>query len=158
MSHVSVKQLAMMACLGICSLAAPPAQAATVHQVVPVSFTTFVSCANGGAGESVTLSGDLHEMVHYTSDNANGIHVKVQINYQGISGVGATTGLKYQAFGMTTDEYNSHIGYEETTIGNFIVIGEGPNNDVLVHVNAHITILADGTVTSFVDNESVECK
>ncbi len=159
MSHISVKQLAMMACLGICSLAAPPAQAGkVVNQVIPLSILVFVPCANGGDGELVLLSGDAHEMVDFTADHAGGVHVKEHENFQGISGVGETTGLKYQATGATNTEFNASIGSEETFVSNFRVIGQGPNNNFLVHENVHITINANGTVASSVDNVSIECK
>jgi hypothetical protein len=159
MSHVSVKKLAVIACLSICSLAAPPARAGKiVNQVIPISITVFVPCANGGAGEIVTLSGDLHDMFDLTFDNAGGVHIKIQDNPQGVSGVGETTGLKYQATGVTELELNAQIGIEETFVNNFRIIGQGPNNNFLVHENFHITINANGTLTSLIDNFSVECK
>lgn len=159
MSHVSVKQLAMMACLGICSLVAPPAHAETlVNQVIPINISVFVPCANDGAGEIVTLSGDLHDTFALTFNNGGGVHIKMHDNPQGVSGVGETTGLKYQATGVTTLELNVRIGAEETFVNNFRVIGQGSNNNFLVHENFHITINANGTLTSFIDNFSAECK
>src|SRR6266567_741998 len=41
---------------------------------------------------------------------------------------------------------------------NVRIIGQGPGNNLLVHENAHITINANGTVTVFHDNFSVDCK
>jgi len=159
MSHVSVKQLAIMASLGICSLAAPPAHAETlVNQVIPVEIFVFVPCANGGAGENVTLFGDLHDKLDLTFNNAGGVHIKVQDDPQGISGVGETTGLKYQANGVTQTELDLGFGAEETIIDNFRIIGQGPDNNLTVHENFHITINADGSLTSFHDNFSAECK
>ena len=35
---------------------------------------------------------------------------------------------------------------------NIMLIGQGPGNDLILHEKFHITILADGTVTSFHDN------
>jgi hypothetical protein len=160
MSHVSVKQLAMMACLGAFSLVAPPAQAETVvNEVFPIVFSTFVPCANDGAGEVVTFFGNLHETFQVTFNNDGGIHVKMDSNFQGVSGEGETTGLKYQATGgLGQDEFNTHAGMEETSILNFRVIGQGPNNNFLVHLTFHTTVNANGTVTSTVVNSSVECQ
>ena len=39
-----------------------------------------------------------------------------------------------------------------------MLIGQGPGNNLILHENFHVTILADGRVTSFHDNLSVECK
>jgi len=45
-----------------------------------------------------------------------------------------------------------------TFVNNFKIIGQGPNNNFLVHENLHVTINADGTLTAFVDNFSFTCQ
>jgi hypothetical protein len=65
-------------------------------------FTPFVPCADGGAGELVELSGPLHMLFHVTEDANGGIHVKSHVQPQGISGVGMSTGTKYQGTGVLT--------------------------------------------------------
>jgi hypothetical protein len=84
--------------------------------------------------------------------------VKTHDQPQGISGTGLVTGDKYQATGVTQDEFNTSFGMEETFINNFRIIGQGPGNNFLVHENFHITINANGTVTAFHDNFTIDCK
>jgi hypothetical protein len=91
-------------------------------------------------------------------DSAGGFHLKGQDNPQGISGTRLTTGDKYQGTGVTGFEFSGKVGFEETDVNNFRIIGQGNGNDFLVHDNLHITVNADGTLTAFHDNFSVECK
>jgi hypothetical protein len=43
-------------------------------------------------------------------------------------------------------------------VNNFRIIGQGPGNNYLVHEVFHVTINANGEVTAYVDNFSIECK
>ena len=115
-------------------------------------------CADGGAGEVVTLSGDLHTLLRYTESASGTIHAASHFQPQGISGVGETTGDKYQGTGVTQDEFNATVGVEETFVNNFRIIGQGPGNNVLVHSVFHITFNANGSITALVDRLSVDCR
>ncbi len=70
---------------------------------VPVNIPVFIPCAAGGTGELVVLSGDLHVLVRFTRSKSGGVHAAAHFQPQGISGVGQTTGEKYQATGVTQD-------------------------------------------------------
>ncbi len=146
--------------MALLALALPiPARAENVENIsIPITILQFVSCADGGAGEFIEVSGDLHIVVNFTIDKNGGVHGKTHFQPQGISGVGLTTGDKYQATGVTQNQFNSHVGFEETYVNNFRMIGQGPRNNLLVHVTSHITINANGDVTAFVDNVSEECR
>ena len=84
--------------------------------------------------------------------------MKEHFQPQGVSGVGLTTGDKYQATGVTQDETNVAAGQETTFINNFRLIGQGPGNNLLIHDVFHVTINANGDVTALHDIHSVECK
>jgi hypothetical protein len=56
------------------------------------------------------------------------------------------------------DEFNVEVGEEHTSVTNKLIVGQGPGNNLLMHATTHTTVLGDGTVTSFVDNVSIECK
>ena len=130
----------------------------TVSQKFPIDIIVFVPCANGGAGELVELTGNLHEVFHVTFTPSGGFRVSISDNPQGISGTGFTTGAKYQGTGITRDNFGGRVGFEETFVNNFRIIGQGSGNNFLVHENLHITVNANGTLTVFRDNFSVECK
>lgn len=139
------------------------AKASTFTQNLQIPFFTiaFVPCAQDGAGEFVLLSGDLHDLVHVTTDSTGGTHVKLHDNPQGITGVGLTSGDVYHGTGVTQSEQNtaaSGFPLELTFVNNFRVIGPGPGNNLLVHENTHVTINANGVVTADVDNVSIECR
>lgn len=47
----------------------------------------------------------------------------------------------------------------DVTFGNnFRVIGQGPDNNLSVHANLHMTVNSNGALTSFVDNFSLTCQ
>jgi hypothetical protein len=125
-----------------------------------ISIPVFIPCANNGNGENVTLSGTLHETFHTTLNN-NKFQLKVIDNPQGISGIGDVTGDKYQATGETEQQFGGSLNngqYEGSYVNNFRIIGQGRGNNYLVHETFHVTVNANGTVTTLLDHLSVECK
>ena len=150
--------LALLAALVQAAPAAAQADGYTTSAKEPISLWVYVSCANGGAGEVVMLSGTLHTVFHVTYDGAGGFHYTSHFNPQGVTGVGLTTGARYQGTGVTQYQGTSKVGYETTYVDNFRVIGQGPGNNFMVHENAHIRAAADGTITSYHDNFSTECR
>ena len=141
----------------VSSSSGAPASSFTANSFFPIELTVFVPCANGGLGEDVELSGTIHDLFHVTV-NDNTVHVKTHDQPQGVTGTGLVTGDKYQGTGVSQDEFTAAVGQEETFINNFRIIGQGPGNNFLVHENFHITINANGTVTAFHDNFTVDCK
>jgi hypothetical protein len=117
-----------------------------------------IPCAMGGAGEDVLLSGYLHVLTHTTLDGNGGFHAKEHFQPQGISGIGQTSGDKYQATGVTQRSFNGKVGFEETHVNNFRIIGQGPGNNYLIHSTIHTTVNANGVVTSVVHNIRADCK
>jgi hypothetical protein len=135
------------------------ATAITSNQFVPFGQAVIVPCANGGAGEVVLIEGTLHLQNHVTINN-NRASIKVHAQPQGASGVGQTTGDVYRATGVTQEHDSIPLtngAFEFTFINNFKIIGQGPDNNLLVHQTVHVTITPDGTVTALVDNTSVDC-
>ena len=143
-------------------LAPAPVRAAAdsimINQVFSIAMQVYIPCAAGGLGETVFLYGNLHDVYHITYNSAGGYRLHYSYNPQGISGLGDITGTKYQATGITLGGSTGQLGYEETFVNNFRIIGAGTDNNFLVHETFHITINADGTVTASHDNFSVECK
>jgi hypothetical protein len=125
---------------------------------IPIDLFVFIPCADGGAGELVELTGPLHIVMAFTADSSGGFHVVTHFQPQGISGVGLTTGLKYNATGETDETLNVTAGVTDTIVNNFKIIGQGPGNNSLLHENFHITINANGTATASVDNFNSSCK
>jgi len=133
------------------------AQATTTTESIqiPLLIEVFVPCANRGAGEVVSLAGTLHEVFHITFDAAGGIHLKIHDQPQGISGFGQTTGIRYQATGVTQQQLSTN---PFTFVNNFQIIGQGPGNNFRIHQVFHVTVNANGELTAFRDRASAECR
>jgi hypothetical protein len=126
----------------------------------PISISVFVPCAAGGNGEVVDLSGSLHVVFSFIV-NKNSVHINNLANPQGVSGVGETTGDKYQGTGETRSDMHFDVfafPLNVTFVNNFRIIGQGPDNNFLVHENLHMTVNPNGALTSFVDDFSLTCQ
>lgn len=134
----------------------------TQNDQIPFALVAFVPCANGGVGENVSVQGTLHVTSHLTVSNSGRGSVKAHFQPQGATGTGLTTGDVYRSTGVTQDrlnvDLNDGLPVTTTAVNNFRLIGPGPNNNLLVHSNVHLTVNANGTVTATVDNFSVECR
>jgi hypothetical protein len=155
------RMMIIIATVALAAFMAGPALAAvTTNESVPFNLTVFVPCANGGAGESVVLSGSLHVLATATI-NGNNVSSSTHTQPQGVSGLGLTTGDKYRATGVTrydTNFDNVDFPIVTTYVNNFRIIGQGPGNNFTVHQTIHMTINANGDVTADVDNYKIDCK
>jgi hypothetical protein len=146
--------------LGPRSLRRAAADVTTTNVVFPVEIEQFVPCANGGAGEIVALSGNLHDLFHVTM-NGNRFKVKVHTQPQGVRGVGLTTGDRYRGTGVTQETFGGSLvnGQASSTfVNNFRFIGQGPGNNFMIHEVVHFTINAAGEITATVGSSSATCK
>ena len=156
------KLATLVACsiLALPILATPAEAAVQVNDKTVIGLTVFIPCAANGAGEIVDLIGPLHTLISLTI-NGNNVSGKFHFEPQAISGIGEITGDKYQATGVTQETFKTSFQNGQanlTFINNFRIIGQGPGNNFLVHESLHMNINADGTVTVFHDNFSIECK
>lgn len=66
---------------------------------LPLIITQFVPCANGGAGELVSLEGVLMGVTQQFEDGSNAVHYRSSEVLQGFAGTGQLTGATYRASG-----------------------------------------------------------
>jgi hypothetical protein len=133
----------------------------TNNYEIPYSRSVWIPCALDGSGEWIYLTGRLHILEHITMDNNGGYHGIIHFQPKDFKGTGLTSGDKYQGTGVTQDFMNiagNTLPYVYTYVNNFKMIGQGRGNNYLVHETWHITINANGELTAYVDNFSVECK
>lgn len=111
-------------------------------------------------GEDVLVTGNFHQVLTITVDNAGGFHVNNHLDFTGLQGVGVVTGTQYVAHQVQMINFNVSkdlIGVEVTQPLVFTLIGRGSApNEVFVAIQ-HFTINANGEFTSFVDNFRVKC-
>lgn len=151
---------AVCAVAAVAAIAASGAQAAVTQNTKdPLDISVFVDCANGGAGETVHLTGTLHTLFTYTI-NDNNVSGKFQDQPQQVSGTGDVTGATYQGTGVTQEKFQGSLQngqYSETYVNNFRIIGQGSGNNYLVHETMHLTINANGDLTVDHTIDSAEC-
>ena len=140
-------------------MAMPANAEVVVNNVVPLNALVFVPCANGGAGELIQVSGNLHVLQSLTV-NGNRFRFKTHNQPQGASAVGLVTGDTYRAVGVTQNSVHDSFvngSYNSTFVNNFRMIGPGPGNNLNVHTVNHVTLNANGDITSSHSNPSFSC-
>src|ERR687887_367830 len=125
--------------------------------VVALATSTFVPCANGGAGEVVTLTGNLHILATETFDSAGGVHGTLLFNPQSVSGGGSVSGVAYRGTGDTLSTFSGKVGVVSALVNNFRIIGAGGAASLQVHENVAIVVNANGTLTASIDHVSMTC-
>ena len=130
----------------------------TTNEQISLAFAGFVPCANGGAGEILSGTIEVHNLITSTV-NGNNASDKFQFQPHG-SMIGTITGDTYRVTGVTrgTSTESLQNGHHTLTyVNNFQLIGPGPANNLLVHETAHLTMDGD-FVTVQHDNLSIDCK
>jgi hypothetical protein len=134
------------------------AQAGVVtNETVSYAYSGYVPCANGGAGELLTGTIDVHNLVTST---VNGNVETSQFDFQPRGSlVGTITGDTYRLAGVTRGA--SHEGVENghyvlTYVSSYLLIGPGPGNNLAVRETAHVTMDGDDVVVQH-DDFSIDC-
>lgn len=153
-----ITKLALLVCVLTALAAAGSAQAEIVTNAsIPLSLAVAVPCANGGAGETVQLSGSLQVVDLLTFDAGGGIHLAFHANPQDVSGVGLTTGTRYRGTGVTLGNLNLTAGIQSTLEDNFLLIAESGGGSLRVHETMVLVVSANGTLAAAVANVSITC-
>lgn len=125
---------------------------------IPINILQFVPCANGGAGEDVSLSGSLHILTMSNATGAGTFMVRTHAQPQGVSGYGLTTGDRYQGTGVTMTNSRLAAGETTTYVNNFRIVGQGKGNDFIFQERFHVTINALGAVTASRFSSRISCR
>ena len=150
-----VAVLAALTAAALTASAFANATTTTINTVVPFSSVFPNPCT----GEDVTLTGNLHVLVHMTENAAGGSEAKVHSQPQGVTGVG-TSGTEYQGTGVTQAQTTDNPGpqFETTFINNFRIISHGTSSNFTVHDTVHLTFNNNGDLTATVSNGSADCQ
>lgn len=135
------------------------AQAEVVgNEMVSYAYSGFVPCANGGAGELVTGTIDVHNL---TTSTVNGNVDSWQFQFEPHGSlVGRITGDTYRLTGVTRGTYTDSLRsgeYTLTYVNSYQLIGPGPGNNLLVREIAHVTVNGDDVVVQH-DDFTIECE
>lgn len=130
------------------SLAAPTLWAATSTRM-PLQFIRFADCT----GELVEISGTIHFVTQTQADGS----VMGHFNYQGVTGVGLTSGITYQTAAVDQVRLRTPFPSSIASAQSFRLISPGSASNLLVHVLYHITVNGNGEVTVFIDALRTQC-
>jgi hypothetical protein len=127
---------------------------------VPVDTVTVLpDCATGGFVEAIHLTGTALFVDTSTTDASGGTHLTFHVSYQGVSGVGLTTGTTYRIVGASDGTINLDQAEKFTSVAPFgQIIGRGPGNDFLIRTEIHSTISGSGFVAVSFARVRFECK
>ena len=146
---VMVYSLAMAALL----LIAVTVMAAIVINVdIPVSGAVINPCN----GETVTFSGVDHFTARVVLDGAGGFHMTTHDNIH-VTATG-DQGNSYEGNQEDTNEVNGRFGVEQTFVLTVSAIGKGSAPNFEEHTLLHVTVNANGTLTSFIDHFTANCR
>ena len=132
------------------------ARAAGATQInIPIPAFDLINDCNG---EVIAFdAGSLHVVARV--DIKNGIGHLIYHENVNFSGVGSS-GAKYNLNAAQNEELNlklvANTG-ETTTVINEHLVGQGPSNNLLLHILLHITVNANGDVTVDFFKVSEEC-
>ncbi len=134
------------------------AEVSSTDETVPYDRTLFVPCGNSGAGEEVTLTGSLKTFEEIVYNN-HGFTLNYHVIAQGVTGVGLSTGEKFQASGgnkgAITGEFGEEGRYSRVFIQQLRIIGQ--NTVFKVTYKTKITITPDGKITTSIEDETIDC-
>ncbi len=124
----------------------PPAPEAAV--TFNERFFTDVVIFNICTGEDVHWQGYEHRTISMTADDAGGFHMHFINNWNGIRGVGLTTGRTYRATGITDVTQNVKPPFPVTMVvrQHLQWVSHGPASDAVGEALQVLTVNANGDV------------
>jgi hypothetical protein len=151
--------VALVAAIGFLIGVPSAASAAMVENTThPLDFTQLVTCANGGAGEEVHVTGQFHTVFSVTNAAGGGTSIFFSGNSQNLSGVGLTTGDRYRGVDRFAQSVHTVAPPESfTETSTFKLIGQGPGNDLTARLLVHVTIDANGVLRSDFSQGFIDC-
>jgi hypothetical protein len=104
-------------------------------------------------GELVELSGILHLVSHLLPDGS----VLGHFNYQNVTGIGLSSGIKYRVSAVDQVRLEAPFPSSIQSVRHFRLIANGAGDDVLVDAIFHITVNANGEVTAEIEELTTRC-
>jgi hypothetical protein len=130
--------------------------ARTVVVDIPLHRSVFVSCARGGVGDTVTLDGALRTMFTTVTNANGGTLVRESFTPKQVSGVGES-GDVYRGVGTTSTIETVSTHTETTMVNVFLMVGPGPDNNLVIHTLTHFGVSSAGVTNPLVDNVTIAC-
>ena len=128
-----------------------------IIHAVPFDASRYIPCANGGAGEDVTLTG-FTNFIYQTSWTDQGFTLVYHDNAHQVTGTGVSSGESFVGSGSINGIIRGSWVDRQwvgTTIGQLRITGQ--NTSFTITYKYHITVTRDGTVTVESEAETADC-
>ena len=157
-AHLSFATLAAAVLTMLFSTASARAQASTTT----TSFTEPVPAVTVGTCDGfrlISLTGEVHFVVHFTTSDSGNQHVHYSINYQDVKGVDQF-GNQYTVNSNSNDtsNFDAETQTSESVVQYFRLIGKGQVPNQQVRNVLHITVNNNGEPTAVFDHFYTDCK
>jgi hypothetical protein len=108
----------------------------------PIDQYVWISCANGGAGEAVRVTGELHYEVQRTQDASGVFHLNFKSATSGLTAVGLTSGTFFR--GLMTEHITSraedYLNEDVRTADMIRFIAPGSGDSYSLMVSSHFIV------------------
>lgn len=124
----------------------------------PLDRVLFASCANGGAGEEVALTGTI-SVVNQIAYKDNGFTLTYHTSLHGVKGIGLTTGEIFTASGGSQGTITGSLEngqFKSVFIEQLRIISANVTFNVRYKFN--YTVTADGKVITEISEDEVDCR
>jgi hypothetical protein len=154
-----LKRIAVAVCVAMLANASgASAQAAQVRMSVPVSETEIIDDVCSGESLLVSFSGTINVHLVFNNNVAVG---QVEINLHGAA-TGLSSGATYLLNTVSAQAQNFDINFDGTIVSSLIqnlqLIGSGSTPNLLLRLQEHFTVDANGTLTSFKGETTSACR
>jgi hypothetical protein len=132
------------------------ASSSTFNFTAPVPAVTVGTCEGT---RLISLTGEVHFVVHFTTSASGNQHVHYSINYQDVTGVDQF-GNNYNVNSNSNDtsSFNAEAQTSESVVQYFRLIGQGQVPNQQVRNVMHITVNNNGEPTAVFDHFYTDCK
>jgi hypothetical protein len=137
------------------SAAETPSLAVESNEWIPVDDIAFSDCGT----ENIAVTGSFHPVSAVTFDRSGGYHLVFRYNLEA-KGVSETTGAKYVVQARASVAMNlpaTSLGQEFNRTDLFTLIGQGTAPNEVLTARIHLTVDANGSVRSSVDDFRLRC-
>lgn len=108
----------------------------------PIDQYVWISCANGGAGEAVRVTGELHYEAQRTQDSSGGFHFNFKSATSGLTAVGLTSGTLFR--GLMTERITSraedYLNEDVRTADIIRFVAPGSGDSYSLMVSSHFIV------------------
>jgi hypothetical protein len=143
--------------LGSTSAALAQAETTTTNETIPIEAFVGDPCTP----ETVDITGDMHVVTHVTTEANGSFHVSAQLNYQGVSGTGRTTGTTYRLTDAGSTIFNGEGDHDSANEFQneftFQMVSSGSADNFRSKVVIHTTVTPNDETTSLVLRFDTDC-